>query len=305
MSPRIWTSLAALSALAALASTNAQESFFYAHTVDFNNPEFPNDEAQCIRNSVTSEVFCELSLTTAQTYPDGVSKLSYAINGFTPGPSIHCLYGDKLYINATNHFETETTSLHWHGLLQRNNSVWMDGVSYVTQFPMPPMVAYSYTVEATEQGTQWYHSHAGPQYADGLFGALIIHDPDDPYASVPEFTVLMNEWQHKSGAQIVTDLGEGVYNDYFPTWVSGLINGNGRYACSEDCGLPTCIPNHNYSVFMVSPNETYRFRVIGSTAGSTLIFGIDNHSLTVVAVDGVNIEPVVVDRVYVYFGPTI
>jgi iron transport multicopper oxidase len=30
------------------------------------------------------------------------------------------------------------------------------------------------------QGTYWYHSHFQAQYCDGLRGALVIYDPDDP-----------------------------------------------------------------------------------------------------------------------------
>ncbi len=30
------------------------------------------------------------------------------------------------------------------------------------------------------QGTYWYHSHYKNQYCDGLRGALIIDDPNDP-----------------------------------------------------------------------------------------------------------------------------
>jgi len=31
------------------------------------------------------------------------------------------------------------------------------------------------------KGTFWYHSHYQAQYCDGLRGALIIEDPDDPH----------------------------------------------------------------------------------------------------------------------------
>jgi FtsP/CotA-like multicopper oxidase with cupredoxin domain len=31
------------------------------------------------------------------------------------------------------------------------------------------------------QGTFWYHSHFDNQYCDGLRGAFIIEDPDDPH----------------------------------------------------------------------------------------------------------------------------
>ena len=30
------------------------------------------------------------------------------------------------------------------------------------------------------QGTYWYHSHFQAQYCDGVRGALVIYDPDDP-----------------------------------------------------------------------------------------------------------------------------
>jgi iron transport multicopper oxidase len=32
------------------------------------------------------------------------------------------------------------------------------------------------------QGTYWYHSHYQAQYCDGLRGALVIYDPNDPQA---------------------------------------------------------------------------------------------------------------------------
>ena len=34
------------------------------------------------------------------------------------------------------------------------------------------------------QGTFWYHSHYQAQYCDGLRGALVIYDPNDPQASL-------------------------------------------------------------------------------------------------------------------------
>ncbi len=34
----------------------------------------------------------------------------------------------------------------------------------------------------TSQGTFWYHSHFSNQYCDGLRGALVVRDPQDPHA---------------------------------------------------------------------------------------------------------------------------
>ena len=34
------------------------------------------------------------------------------------------------------------------------------------------------------QGTFWYHSHFNNQYCDGLRGAFVIYDPNDPHQSL-------------------------------------------------------------------------------------------------------------------------
>ncbi|KAK1624115.1 multicopper oxidase, partial [Colletotrichum phormii] len=49
------------------------------------------------------------------------------------------------------------TSVHWHGIYQRNSN-WMDGVSGVTECPIPPGEEKTYTWRGTQYGTSWYHS---------------------------------------------------------------------------------------------------------------------------------------------------
>jgi len=34
------------------------------------------------------------------------------------------------------------------------------------------------------QGTFWYHSHFANQYCDGLRGAFVVRDPEDPHADL-------------------------------------------------------------------------------------------------------------------------
>ena len=33
-------------------------------------------------------------------------------------------------------------------------------------------------------GTFWYHSHLSTQYCDGLRGAFVVYDPNDPHADL-------------------------------------------------------------------------------------------------------------------------
>ena len=88
---------------------------------------------------------------------------------------------------------------HWHGVFQKHTN-YVDGPSSVTQCPIIPNESFTYDFSVPDQavfplvhvercdkltalliqGTLWYHSHYKTQYCDGLRGALIIEDPDDP-----------------------------------------------------------------------------------------------------------------------------
>lgn len=50
--------------------------------------------------------------------------------------------------------------------------------------------------QADEAGTYWYHSHNMGQYVDGLRGALVVYDPNDPYAAEydDEEIVSLSDW---------------------------------------------------------------------------------------------------------------
>ena len=75
-------------------------------------------------------------------------------------------------------------SQHWHGIFQHQSN-WADGVSFVTQCPIPPNDNFLYNFTVSDQaGTFWYHSHLSGQYCDGLRGPLVVYDDDDPYADM-------------------------------------------------------------------------------------------------------------------------
>ena len=56
------------------------------------------------------------------------------------------------------------------------------------------------------------------------------------------------------------------------------------------------------AVVPVTQGEEYRLRAVGMTTEASLIFSIDNHTFTVIGVDGVNNEPIVVDSLQVFAG---
>jgi hypothetical protein len=113
------------------------------------------------------------NITRATGAPDGVPKQMILVNGQSPGPLIEANTGDRVRVTVHNQMAGDSTSIHWHGIDQRE-SVWMDGVHGVTQCAIPPGESFTYEFELADQrGTFWYHAHVTVQYTDGLYGPLV------------------------------------------------------------------------------------------------------------------------------------
>lgn len=115
----------------------------------------------------------EFNITLASAAPDGLYKPMILVNGQSPGPLIEANTGDTIRVQVNNQMPNTSTSIHFHGIDQRN-STWMDGVVGITQCGIPPGRSFTYEFALLEQrGTFWYHSHAGVQYTDGLYGPIV------------------------------------------------------------------------------------------------------------------------------------
>jgi len=207
--------------------------------------------------------------------------VSYAINSSSivlinnemPGPLIEAELNDILVIHVTNHLPTsERLVIHFHGM-HVQQTPQMDGVAYVTQMPIESQRSFTYVFRAYPSGTYFYHSHAGLQSATA-FGPLIVHDRRKPW----------NISEVLSGPLLFSDLWfqpdrltqeQGLLASPFvwqgePTYL--LINGKRDF------------------ILTVDPGKKYLLRLIGSTTLSTVVFGIDEHPMTVVEVDGTLIK---------------
>lgn len=122
----------------------------------------------------------EFHLTAVETEwetKDGEVKKAWTYNGLVPGPIIKADKGDRIRVILKNELP-ESTVLHWHGLEVPNE---MDGVPGVTQEPIEPGEKFVYEFDVNQSGTHMYHSHmkAISQVPKGLFGPIIINDPED------------------------------------------------------------------------------------------------------------------------------
>lgn len=86
---------------------------------------------------------------------DGRPKVkAMLINGQFPGPTITANWGDRINITVINNLVTNGTSIHYHGLHQKNTNN-QDGAGGVTECPIAPTRSKTYSFIATQYGTAW------------------------------------------------------------------------------------------------------------------------------------------------------
>ncbi|KAL3473071.1 Cupredoxin [Aspergillus californicus] len=233
---------------------------------------------------VAKEVVYDFNVTWVTANPDGLAERNVVgINGQWPLPVIEVDKGDQLVVNMHNGLENKSTSIHFHGMYQDGTNE-MDGASMVTQCPVPPGSSITYNFTVNQNGTYWYHCHTDYCYPDGYRQALIVHDDNAYFADQyeEEFTVTLSDWYH--------DLAE----DIKPEFMS-LYNPSG----AEPIPNAWLFNDTMDTSLSVKPNTTYLLRLINIAAFTSQYFYIEDHTLTIVEIDGVYTEPKEADVLYI------
>jgi FtsP/CotA-like multicopper oxidase with cupredoxin domain len=91
-----------------------------------------------------------------------------------PGPEIKVKVGDLLLVHFRNDLDSESASIHWHGVELDNDS---DGTA-VTQDAVLPGQSYTYQFLTHRAGIFWYHPHMLPGSTTfaGMYGPIVIQD---------------------------------------------------------------------------------------------------------------------------------
>jgi FtsP/CotA-like multicopper oxidase with cupredoxin domain len=129
----------------------------------------------------------------------GMTARLWGYNGQSPGPTIEAVEGDRVRIFVTNKLP-EVTTVHWHGVLVPSG---MDGVSGLTQPPIPPGKTWVYEFVLQRSGTFMYHPHADEmvQMAMGMMGLIIVHPKDPRQFKVDrDFGFILNAYDIEPGA---------------------------------------------------------------------------------------------------------
>ncbi len=125
-------------------------------------------------------------------------------NGSTPGPELRVRQGDRVPV-AFENGSGRPSAIHWHGIHLENA---MDGVPELTQGAVPPGATFRYAFDAPYAGTYWYHAHhrSWEQVARGLYGPLIVEEPDPP-AVDRDIVVVLDDWRLDDAGRLHESFG--------------------------------------------------------------------------------------------------
>lgn len=268
----------------------------------------------------------EFDLTVAETAVNftGRPRMATTINGSIPAPILRWREGDTVTLRIHNRL-TVPTSIHWHGILL---PFQMDGVPGLSFRGIPAGETFVYRFKVQQSGTYWYHSHSGFQEQTGMYGAIIIDPAEgDRIGADRDYVVQMSDWTDQDPMAVFAKLKK--QSDYynFNQLTAGKFFDDAR---EEGVGTalskrrmwnrmrmsPTDLadisaytytflmngtpPDGNWTA-LFRPGERVRLRFIGSGTQSFFDVRIPGLEMTVVQVDGQDVEPVTVDEFR--FGP--
>ncbi|CAH0721849.1 unnamed protein product, partial [Brenthis ino] len=220
---------------------------------------------------------------------DGRERGVLSANRELPAPALHVCQNDILVVDVVHRAPAHALSIHWRGQPQKETP-FMDGAPMLTQCPQPAYTTFQYKFRASAVGTHMYHAHSAADAADGLAGAFIVRQSPrlDPLQSLydvdaTEHTIFVAEWGHSMGplAGVISKI---------PNAESLLINGKGNTPESSDAPL---------SKFTVEYGKRYRFRLAygGGFKSCAVKFFVDQHTLSLVALDGHRIQTEIVSSI--------
>jgi CopA family copper-resistance protein len=249
----------------------------------------------------------------------GRERIATTVNQSLPAPLLRWREGERVRINVRNQLDT-ISSIHWHGLILPAE---MDGVPGLSFDGIPPGETFRYEFDVKQSGTYWYHSHSGFQEQTGLYGAIII-DPrePDPVAYDREHTIVLSDWSDEQPEAILAKLkNESHYynfrartvGDFFAdvkekglgqTWRDRAMWNQMRMSQTDLAD----VTGYTYTFLMngitpdrgwqglFKPGEKVRLRFINAAAMTVFDLRIPGLTMTVVAADGQDVQPVAVDE---------
>nr|WP_294858563.1 multicopper oxidase domain-containing protein [uncultured Fluviicola sp.] len=251
----------------------------------------------------------------------GKERPAYAVNGSIPMPELHFTEGDTAEIWVHNELKTET-SIHWHGLILPNEQ---DGVPYLTTAPIKAGTTHLYKFPIVQNGTYWYHSHAGLQEQVGMYGAFIIHRRNEEV--IPEYTMVLSDWTNMKPFEVHRRLHmandwsaikkakvqKGAVQSYLDAIAAGSLKT--KLGNEWKRMLAMDVSDVYYDKFLTNgkpemqapsfrAGEKVRIRIINGSSSTYFWMRWSGGKMEVVASDGMDVVPVPVDRFIIAVAET-
>ncbi len=244
---------------------------------------------------------------------------SWAYSDQLPGPVLRARAGDLLRVTLDNQLPAPT-SIHWHGIALRND---MDGVPAVTQAPIAPGSRFTYEFTVPDPGTYFYHPHVGVQLDRGLYGVLLVDDPNDTGRYDADWTVVLDDWVDGTG-RTPDDILAGFSATNSGTGMGGMggggtagMGGMGGGGMGEtmrspvlggagDIAYPYYLANGRVpaapQTFIGKPGQRIRLRLINAGSDTAFRVALGGHRMTVTHSDGFPVVPFTADALIIGMG---
>ena len=156
-------------------------------------PAWAQTGARGIAPTVTTLSGPDIALTVGHTPFSFGGRTGHAVtvNGTLPAPLLRLREGQRARLSVTNTLD-EDTSIHWHGVLL---PFQMDGVPGISQPPVKKGESFTYDFVVPDASLYWYHPHvmSNAQVGFGLYGPLLVEDPDDGVNVADETTLVLSD----------------------------------------------------------------------------------------------------------------
>lgn len=216
------------------------------------------------------EVNLEARLANVEFIPGKPTEV-WTYNGGVPGPLLRGRVGDRLIVHFKNSLP-DATSIHWHGLRIPND---MDGVPDEPYPAVAPGQTFDYSFVLPDAGTYWYHPHVASalQTGNGMFGPLIVDDPQEPPGLGDEAVLVLSDMAVDENGKLAAPDAGAEFGTLFGR-EGNLLLVNGKV-------LPT---------LHVRPGMRQRWRVINAAKTRYFQIKLADNQFTRIGSDGGFIE---------------
>jgi FtsP/CotA-like multicopper oxidase with cupredoxin domain len=219
------------------------------------------------RNPDPKIVEIDLTARLADVQIGGKTVRAWTYDGGIPGPLIRTRVGDRLIVHFRNELD-EPTTVHWHGV---RVPIEMDGVPEISQPEVKKGESFTYDFVVRDAGLYWYHPHvmSAAQVGFGLYGALLVEDPDDGVGIDDQLTL------------VLSDIGfdaKGILEPADSGGSAGMVFGReGGYVLANGRHRP---------VLRARPGAPQRWRIVNAAKSRFFYLDLDGQPFTVIGADG-------------------